>query len=495
VRIGLVEISQETDTFNPLPTGLDEFASFGLYEGQAMIDHGRGSGAVGGYLSVAEARPDVETVGITRGLGVAGGRISAEALAYFEEHLREGLEKAGHLDGLAMQLHGACAAEGLDDVEGRLQTIAREIVGPDIPIVVTLDHHGNMTEQMMATCDALVAYRTQPHDPFDTGVASAKLLFKILDGQSRPTMAWRKIPLISHQEQYLTSGGPMKTWFDRARAIEGEPGVVSASTFPMQPWLDVLEAGWAAVVVTNDDQALAERHADELADLAWSLRADFQVKTSVAPDEAVRRADAAPRGIVVLSDHGDSVFGGSTGDSTVLLESMLRQGIRGKALVPIIDPEAVARIAPAGVGATITTVVGGSLASFFKPLEVTGTIRTLDQKPLRFDDAPFGEFDMGLTAVLDLGPVTLLISTHRGLAGNHPGVYRAFGVTPEEYQMAVLKTASNFQYFRPLSSEVIRVDTVGPTQSDIVSLPWQRIPRPMYPIDAMIDWRRSVAAR
>ena len=109
-------------------------------------------------------------------------------------------------------------------------------------------------------------------------------------------MAWRKIPLLSHQEQFLTSKGPMKAWFDRARAMEdADPRVLQASNYPMQPWLDVAEGGWATIVVTDGDQALAERLADELADLAWSLRDDFQVREAVSIDDAVRMADAEPR--------------------------------------------------------------------------------------------------------------------------------------------------------------------------------------------------------
>ncbi len=118
----------------------------------------------------------------------------------------------------------------------------------------------------------------------------------------------------------------MKVWFDRARELEQDPRVLTVSNFPMQPWLDIEEGGWATVVVTDGDQALAERLADEMADLAWSLRAAFQEKVSLTPDDAVRAAEAEPSGLVVLSDTGDSVFGGSAGDSTVLIDSMLRVG-------------------------------------------------------------------------------------------------------------------------------------------------------------------------
>ena len=142
----------------------------------------------------------------------------------------------------------------------------------------------------------------------------------------------------------------MKEWFDLAREFEEMPGVVSVSNFPMQPWLDAEEGGWATVVVTDDDPALARRLAVELGNRAWSLRAGFMEQDSVSPAEAVRRAESAPRGLIVLPDVGDTVWGGATGDSTCILEEMLRQGITSTALVPIIDAEVVEAAITAGAG-------------------------------------------------------------------------------------------------------------------------------------------------
>jgi microcystin degradation protein MlrC len=241
---------------------------------------------------------------------------------------------------------------------------------------------------------------------------------------------------------------------------------------------------------------LAEALADEMADLAWSMRDAFQVREALDVDEAVRQADLAPQGLVVLSDTGDTVFGGAAGDSNVLLESMLRQGIRGRALIPLISPEAAARLVAAGEGADVTLPLGGdSTPAFFRPIEVTGRVRRVGGGMVRLDDYNHQPLiNMGKTAVFDVGPVTLLISELRGVSGNVPGVYRAFGVEPSDYKMAVLKTASNFQYFASLTSQVLRVDTRGPGQSDIKTLPWRRIPRPIYPLDPMQDWCGARAA-
>jgi microcystin degradation protein MlrC len=300
-------------------------------------------------------------------------------------------------------------------------------------------------------------------------------------------MAWRKLRLISHQEQYLTSGGPMKTWFDRAREWEGRPGVLSVSPFPMQPWFDVDEGGWSVVAVTDDRADLAEEIVEELADLAWSMRAEYQVATAIPVADAVTAArDAA--GLAVLSDTGDSVFGGAAGDSTVILAELLaRDGIR--ALVPLVDPAATARLVSAGVGAPVELELGGAISGFFPPVRVTGTVDAVDEPVLRLAGYPEAEVHWGRVALLRAGGVVIAVSERPGVAGNHPGAYQHFGIDPAEFDAVVLKTASNFQYFRPFTENVIRVATPGPTQSDIVGLPWQRIPRPIYPLDDIDSWR------
>jgi microcystin degradation protein MlrC len=491
MRIAVIHVAQETNDFNPVLTTLRDYESFGVFEGEEIFQKLRGLGQIGGHLEAAdEASIAIDSVPVIRSWAVAGGRITREAYRFFEDRIRSGLAAAGMIDGLALQLHGACAAEGIDDVEGEQVALCRSILGDNIPIVLGLDHHANVTQKMVENSTAIVAHRTQPHDPFDTGKIGTQLLIRIIRGEVDPVMAWRKIPLLSHQEQFLTSHGPMKIWFDRARAMEADPRVLQASNFPMQPWLDVAEGGWAAVVVTDRDQALAERLADELADLAWSMRDAFQVKEAVPVDEAVRLADAAKRGLVVLSDTGDTVFGGSAGDSNLILEAMLRLKIKNRALVPLISPAASRRLADAGEGATVTLPLGGDAATaFFRPIEVTGVVRKVAGGIIELADAHQREIDMGRTVVFDVGPITLLISELRGVAGNVPDVYRAFGVEPAEYKMAVLKTASNFQYFAPLTSQVIRVDTRGPGQSDIMSLPWTRIPRPVYPLERFEDRR------
>lgn len=498
MRIGLICITQETNDFNPVPTRLADYAAFRILEGDEMRACGQAERSVGGYFDAVDASGlEVETIPILRANAVAGGRITREAFDFFATKIEAGLRGADKLDGLALQLHGACAAEGEDDVEGAQVEQCRRILGPDVPIVLALDHHANVTRRIVANADAIVGHTTQPHVPWETGNIAAKLLFRVIRGEVRPHLAWRKIPMLSHQEQFLTDRPPMKTWFDRARALEADPKVLQVAPFPMQPWLDVAEGGWAVTVTTDGDAALAEKIADEMADLAWSLREKFQVQTAVPVDEAVRRAEAAPAGMICLSDTGDTVFGGAAGDSNVILEAMLRLGTQARALIPLISPGAAERLCAAGTGAEVTLPLGGDQTPFFRPLEVTGRVVRAFPDGVVARMADRGTVDMGKVAVFEVGPVTLMVSELRGVAGNMPEAWEACGVDVSAHKIAVLKTASNFQYFAPRTAELIRVDSPGPGQSNLHTLPWTRQPRPVYPLDPVSDrhvWDGQAAA-
>jgi len=413
VRIGLALLGQETNTFNPTPTTYQDFEAFGILGGRPMLEELAGLGPVGGSIAAVETLADefpssnVELVPLMRAWSTAGGRISADAHRALGDRLDAALAAAGPLDGLALHLHGACAAEDEDDVDGALVERCRARLGPAIPIVSALDHHANVTARMMHGCTAVVGHRTQPHDPFETGMLATRLLVDVVAGRLAPTMAWRKVPLISHQEQFLTSEGPMKTWFDRARRLEHDYPGISVSTFPMQPWLDVAEAGWSAIAVTDGDRALADRIVGELAALAWELRDAFQVTTASPVVEAVRHADRDFSGLVVLSDTGDSVLGGSAGDSTVLLGAMLDLPIEHRALIPLVDPVAVASLHGRAEGDVVDISVGGAISGMFAPRAVRARIVRLAGGRVEVNDHSQRFVDMGRVAIVEHGPITL----------------------------------------------------------------------------------------
>ena len=497
MRIAIACISQETASFTPVPTTLDDFRHFGLFEGDEILEKVAAVGPLAGFMrAVGEEGVDLVPLPIIQARAGAGGIITSEAYDHFHAAVVRGLQRVLPVDGFWFAQHGAAVSEEVEDVEGHLLQAAREVVGADVPIVMPCDHHANITQRIVDHADAVVGHRTQPHNQEDTGYQAAKLLFAIVRGNLRATTAWFKIPMVTHQEQFLTGAGPMKEWFDLAREMEtradasGHRQVASASCFPMQPWLDVAEGGWSSLVITNGNPRLARELAAELADKAWSLREAFTRLSSVSPAEAIRRAVAAERGLVVLSDTGDAVFGGAPGDSTILLAEMLRQRIACTALVPMVDPVAAASAWQAGEGAEVTVAVGGKRDHLFsRPVEVTGRVAGLAEGWLSADVVGLGAFDMGRSALLEVGPIKLVVSEFRGVGGNHPVVYRRFGIEPGEAKMVVLKTASNFQYYADLASEVIRADTPGLTTSHLEQLPWRNLPRPIYPMDEVPEWR------
>lgn len=492
MRIAIAEVAQETDSFSPLVADRTDFEAYGLYFGDEILDRMRGVGPIGGFLEVtAEQSKPIELLPIIRAWGSAGGTITTETLDFLTDRLVTGLKQSLPLDAVFLSLHGAAASVNEDDVEGHVLQAVREIVGRDIPVVVAFDHHANITRRMVEHADLLVGHETQPHDPPATGRKVARLLFRMLSDETRPTVAWRKIPMITPQDQFLTSSGPMKEWFDLAREMERRPRVLDVSPYPMQPWLDVAEGGWSVIVHTDNDAVLADSLAAEIADKAWSLRDQFWHSERIAPAEAVRQADMVERGLIILSDTGDSVYGGAPGDSTCILKAMLEQQITSLALVPMVDPEALETAIAAGVGAEITVALGGKLDHVFhQPVRVTGRVAAVSLG-FSVDLLDRGICDLKRTALLSVGSIRIALLDHRSFAVNHPVLYTHLGLDIADAKMVVLKTASNFQFFSRWRSGLIRVDSPGTTQSDLAAFDWKRIPRPTYPLDPLTDWRGS----
>ena len=237
MRVAFIHVMQETDTFNPVPTTLDSFRNMALFEGPSVLEHVDPAGPIAGCIDAVRASgKSVEIIPIIRADAQSGGRLTAETLVTLSAKIIYGLRRSGRLDGVVMFLHGAASAAGDDDVEGELLAAVRQVIGSVVPLALMLDHHANVTSKMMANTDVLMAFRTQPHDPFETGRDLTSIALRLFAGEVAPTMAWRKLPMITHQEQFLTASGPMKDWFDHARRLESEGSALTISLFPMQPW-------------------------------------------------------------------------------------------------------------------------------------------------------------------------------------------------------------------------------------------------------------------
>lgn len=485
MRIAYAEVSNESCTFSPLRADLEAFRQDHLHFGDEVPTAARGAHTIGGFLEAVDNDPRVEAIPLLQARARPNGRVTADAVATIADALRSRLTAALPLDGLMLSLHGACTADSTDDVSGQLLALAREIVGPDVPIVTPLDHHANLTPTMVSAATVLIGDRTQPHSPFERGVLAGNLVVELAAGRAVPVAAWHKIPMVAPQDHFRTASMPMKAWFDRAREIEQQPGVVNVSTFPMQPWLDVEHAGWSTLVYVEPEVGAdaARAWSAELANLAWSMREEFWRSERLAVDDAVATAIAAPERLVVVSDTGDCVHAGSPGDSTALLRSLLAHDLATDAYLFMVDPATVDAAHEAGVGAMLSREVGGwSGAPAAQPLAITARVTGLSHG-VTVQTAEHGFSDLGRTALLEVGNVKLVVCAIRSIAMLYPALYEHLGLAISDAKIVMLKTGSNFQYYDPWSPKVIRLDSPGPSQSDLTGLPWRNAPRPLYPLD------------
>ena len=490
MKIAVAQIWQETNTFSPVLADFADFEAFRLHVGEEVMRNCGDGQEIGGFVAAAEAAEELELVPILAAGAWPGGRVAARVMAHLEETLLNGLAAALPVDAVLLSLHGSMVAETVDDVEGHLLSEIRTRVGPDVPIAVSLDHHANITKQMIDHCDILVGYRSLPHiDMFETGQRTADLLLSRLRGETTPTVARRKIPMITPADRFFTTMEPMKTWFDAARELEERPEVLSVSLFPVQPWLDVPELGWTTVVTTDGDGALAQSLADQLAEMAWERRELFFVQ-KVPPAEAIRQAVAIDGGPIVIADGSDSVNSGAPGDSTHLLKALLGQSIGGQAFVTVVDPEAVESALAAGIGSEVTLDVGGKRDRVFsQPVTVSGRVARTSNGRFTIGGHLGADIDMGRTVVLNAGEVQIVLSEQVG-AGHDPMVYRHIGLEPAEAKIVVVKTPVGFRLaYSSIMKAAILADCPGLSPSDLRILDYEKAPRPLFPLDDLTEWR------
>jgi microcystin degradation protein MlrC len=265
------------------------------------------------------------------------------------------------------------------------------------------------------------------------------------------------------------------------KRMERADGVLSVSIFPVHIWLDDPELGYATVAVTDGDLALAEKTADELADRCWAVRATPHAK-GLTPEEAVaiakRSGLARFFGTIVVCDAADTTGTGAPGDGTKMLKALLAGGRDLVSYVPLRDPAAVALLWGAAEGDAVTARIGGGLApQYNSPVEVTGTV-------LRKQTG-----ERGRTVILASGGVHVILTELPETAAK-PGYFTGLGLSPWKADLVVVKNLFPFRYNYVLYNRMtLEVLTTGASDVDVHRLPYTRVPRPIYPLDEIGDWR------
>ena len=487
-RFAVGGIWHETNTFVVGTTTAADFRAYQFGAGPELIDRFTGvRNEPGGFLA------GIKELGSTAvptlfAAAVPSGLVERAAYDDLKHDLLNRLTDAGSVDGVLLALHGAMVADGLDDPEADLVRAVRSVVGPT-PVVATLDFHANVSHELFDAVDVLLGYDTYPHvDPFERGVEAAHALHHVLN-HGLPAKAFEKLPLLTAPPTQETAAEPMATISARRVKWESRDDILAMTVSPGFPYADVARLGFS-IAAYGADPATVKQAAADIAELAWAKRHEF-APAAVAPAEAVRRALAAPRGPVVLVDVADNVGGGSPADGTVLLHELLRQHVAG-AVVVIADPAAVAQAAAAGRGATVTLDVGGKTDERHgAPVTVTGRIeRVTDGRFVHKGSYMTGQTtEMGTTAVVAVpvehGDVEVVLTERRTMPFDAEQL-RSQGIEPTQRKVIVVKAAIAWRAaFGEMAAESILVSSPGACTSDLATLPYTKVPRPIAPLDGI----------
>ncbi len=466
LRIAVGGISLESNDFVPFTAELREFTEAGfLAEGDAIFSLAGSDVEIAGALERLGREPDVEVVPLLAARGVSSGRLSPAAYARLRGGLLDALRAALPVDGVYLFHHGSMEAVGEDDPEGDVTAAVRERLGHD--------------------------------DTFRTGSRGADLLLRIVRGEVAPAMAHAKLPLILTAFNSTTlTDTPFSHVMQAAKRLENDAEVLSASVFLVGSYIDAPDMGCSALVVTNGDRGRAVDEARRLALEFWRRRYEFEVET-VSVAEAVRRGSEIDGGPVLLLDTADTTGGGAAGDGIGLVRGLLEAGVEDPALAMVVDPEAAAACHRAGVGAELELDVGHAVdPRWGEPLRLAGRVERLSDGRFRYGGGILGgvEVTMGPSAVLAVGSIRLLVMSIPTYDWGDDQ-YRAAGLDPSAAKFVGVKNMMNFRFgYGDVMKGFFVLDLPGPTTQDLRQLPFERIARPVFPLDREPDDPRIVVS-
>lgn len=491
-RIGIIAWLQESNTFLPRQTTRGDFANDVLLVSEAIRERfAEAPHEIGGFFA-GLAAAGFEAVPIFASRAYPFGTILAADFSQMLAELLAALRAAGPLDGLLVAPHGATVSEDFPDADGLWLAEVRKAVGPQIPVIGTLDPHANLSPAMVAATTALIAYRTNPHvDQFERGCEAAELIVRTVRGEVRPVQAASYPPAMINIERQCTDESPLRELVARFDHVRSQPGVLSSSLLLGFPYADVGEMGSAAVVVADGNQLLATEQSQYLGQQIWQARhaltGEFiSVEAAIAQISQVKQP-------VCLLDMGDNVGGGSPGDGTILAWELHRQQI-GPAFVCLYDPGAVFAAKLAGTGHRIKLEMGGKTdQAHGPPLVAEVTVRQIANGVFQETEARHGgytHFDQGKTAIVETDHHLTIMLTSRRIVPFSLKQLTKFGLQPTAYVALVAKGVNApLAAYRPICPTILRVDTPGVTTADVRRLPYFHRRKPMFPFEPEAEWQ------
>jgi len=409
------------------------------------------------------------------------------------------VEAALPLDAAYICNHGAMTATHMFDPDGEIVTRVRQAIGAKARLVMTLDLHANISERMVAPCDIVIGYRTNPHvDMIERGEEAAFALRRMLAGLAAPKTAMVRLPLTPASVNLLTNAGPYGELIDygQKRQAEHSGAILNVSIFGGFVFSDTPKNGIATVVTARRDRELAQALANEISARAWAMRSRFR-KTLMPVTEAVALANARERAAVIYADSGDNPGGGGSGRTTEFLMALHAAGTRDIIYGSFFDAALASEAHKLGKGARF-------LARFNRdrgqaPWEQWDLPFAAEAEVIGLTDGCFigklglmqgRRVNLGPSAALRIGGLTVVVISARSQTAD-PMFFEMFGIDIGKKSTVVVKSRGHFRAgFRPwfAPEQVKEVDTAGLTSPVLERLPFEGLPRPSYPLDEDATW-------
>jgi microcystin degradation protein MlrC len=491
MRIATGGIIHETSTCVDTPTTTRQFEfDRGIIRGADMLARFRGTNVcTGGFIEGAENNA-FELVPLFRASAFPNGLIVREDYETLKQELLDRLAEAerdgGRVDGALLDLHGAMVIDGIDDGDGDLIEAFRDYLGPDRPIVVTQDLHGNHTRARVAAADALVGFDTFPHiDMAQRGIEAADIITQTVRGEIRPRMAIHQVPLFWSTPCQITANPPMDEVLRYVHELESRPGIVCVTIATGFPWANVPEAGSSVIVVADGDKQLAQQSADELGDWIWQHRQRWY-SPPLTVREGLQRGEETGKYPIILADHADNTGGGSPGDATEVLQTFLDLDLQDALLLYMVDNQVAVQARQAGVGSRIAVSLGGKSSPVQgQPVKATAVILAVSDGAFAYDGPMFAGLtgSMGASAWLRIKGVNVVVVTAREQPFDM-AFARSLGIDCATMKTIAVKSAAHFRAaFEPIAGSIHNIDAAAIHTHDFSQLPLSKRNRDMFPIE------------
>ena len=499
-RIALLGLHLESNAFAP-PTTEEDFRALCYLEGTAILAEAAKPspampGEMVGFIRTWVKRGAWTPVPILLAASEPGGPVEHEFLETMLRDIRQRLVDAGPVDAVYLCNHGAMTSTDVLDADGMLYRLVRDLVGRRVPIVATVDLHANLSDDMVAAADLIVAYRTNPHvDQHERGAEAAAALAELLGG-ARYHKAFIRMPLAPPTVTLLTAAGPYADIINDGQArVRQSAVIVNVSVTAGFVFADTPTTG-LAVLVAAKSQAAAARVAGELAARAWRVRAGFNVTiTPLAEAVAAARrvADDPALPSLLLADVADNPGGGGRGNTTFLLEALQTGGVTGALLGNFADPKLAeeAHFRKVGKRFNATFNRGGHIGYTRRYMAEATVLALSDGKCVGTRGIWAGRaLDVGPTAALDLGGITVVVTTLRKQCAD-PVFFSMLGLDVGAARVVVVKSRGHFRagFDRLFTTErIVEVDAPGLTSPVLSNYKFKNLPRPVYPLDQQTRW-------